>query len=76
MLNHQGQIRSLIMNKTLRSAVWTASGKGYLRQELQSGLPSLFEVQEDKVHCQIRIRPGQSGLAGVVKEKLTHLDAL
>ena len=52
------------------------SGKGCLQQEFQKGLPSLFQVQGDKVHYQITIRPGQSGLAGVVKEKLIHFDVL
>ena len=61
---------------SLRLAVWTVSGKGYLQQEFQRGLPSLFKVQADKVHYQITIRPGQSGLAGVVKEKLIHFDVL
>ena len=62
---------------SLRLAVWTVSGKGYLQQEFQRGLPSLFiKVQGDKVHYQITIRPGQSGLAGVVKEKLIHFDVL
>ena len=39
-------------------------------------LPSLFEVQGDKVHYQITIRPGQSGIAGMVKKNLIHFDVL
>ena len=67
LLNHQAQIHPLITNKTLRLAVWTVSGKGCMQQEFQRGLPSLFQVQGDKVHYQITIRPAQSGLACVVK---------
>ena len=52
------------------------SGKGYLQQEFQRGPPSLFQEQGDKVHYQSTIRPGQSGLAGVVREKLIHIDVL
>ena len=76
LLNDQAQTHPLITNKTLRLAVWTVSGKGCLQQEFQRGLPSLFQVQGDKVHYQITICPGQSGLAGVVREKLIHIDVL
>ena len=76
LLNHQAQIHPLITNKTLRLAVWTVSGKNCLQQDFQRGLLSLFQVQGDKVHYQITIRPGQSGLAGVMKEKLIHFDVL
>ena len=54
LLNHQAKIHPLITNKTLRLAVWTVSGKGYLQQEFQRVLPSLFQVQGDKVHYQIK----------------------
>ena len=76
LLNHQAQIHPLITNKTLKLAVWTVSGKGCLQQELQRGLPNLVQAQGDKVYYQITIRPDQSGLAGVVKEKLIHFDVL
>ena len=72
-LNNQAKIHPLITNKTLKLAVWTVSGKGYLQQEFQRVLPSLFQEQGDKVHYQITI-PGQSWPAGVVKEKLIHFD--
>ena len=76
LLNHQAQINPLITSKTLRLTVWTVSGKGCLQQEFQRGLPSLLQVQGYKIHYQITICPGQSGLAGVVKEKLIHFDVL
>ena len=56
--------------------VWTVSGKGWLQQQFQRGLLSLFQVQGVKVHYQITVRPGQSGLAGLVKEKFIHFDEL
>ena len=68
LLNHQGQIHPLITDKTLRLVVWTVSVKGYLRQEFQRGIPFLFQVQGDKAHYQITIRPSQIGLAGVAKK--------
>ena len=76
LLKHQAQIHRLITNRTLRSAVWTVSGKGYLQQEFQRGLSSLCQEKGDKVRNQITIRPGQSGLAGVEKEKLIQFDVL
>ena len=51
-------------------------GKGCLQQEFQRGLPGIFQVQGDKAHYQITIRPGEGGLAGVVKEKLIHFIVL
>ena len=59
----------LVINKTLRLAVWTVSGKGYLQEAFQRQLPNLFSVYDDQVQNQITIRPGPSGLAGVMKKK-------
>ena len=56
--------------------VWTVSGKGWLQQQFQRGLLSLFQVQGVKVRYQITVRPGQSGVVGLVKEKLIHCDEL
>ena len=36
----------------------------------------IFQVQGDKDHYQITIRPFQKGLADVVKEKFIHFDEL
>ena len=47
-----------------------------LATRISERLPSSFQVQGDKVHYQITIRPGLNGLAGVVKEKLIHFDGL
>ena len=63
-------------NNKQNIVVWTVSGKGYLQQDFQRELPSLFQVQGDTVHCQITICPGQSELAGAVKEKFIHFDVL
>ena len=76
LLNDQAQIHPLITSKTLRLVVWTVSGKGCLQQQFQRGLLSLFQVQGVKVRYQITVRPGQSGLVGLVKEKLIHCDEL
>ena len=70
------QSHPLIRNKALKLTVWRVPGKDCLQQEFQRGLPSLFQVKGDIVHYQIAIRPGQSGLATVVKEKSIHFDVL
>ena len=76
LLKYQGQIYPLIKNETLSCAVWTVSGKGCLQQEFQRGLVRLFQVEGDKRHYQTTFCPGQSRLAGVMKEKFIHFDVL
>ena len=74
--NPQGEVHPLIANRTLRLAVWTISGKDYLRTEFQKQLPNLLQVQDEKVHRQITIRPGECGLAGVINNRLIHFDVM
>ena len=65
-----GKEHPLITNKTLRFAAWKISGRDYLCQGFREQLPDLFLIQEE-VHLQeIMNRPGESGLAGVVGDKL------
>ena len=60
----------LITNKTLRLAAWKSSGKDYLCQGFWEQLPVLLLTQGE-VHLQeIMNRPGETGLAGVVGDKL------
>ena len=47
--NPQGEVHPLIASRTLRLAVWTISGKDYLRREFQKQLPNLLQVQDKKV---------------------------
>ena len=47
--NPQGKIHPLIANRTLRLAVWTISGKDYLRREFQKQLPNLLQVLKVKL---------------------------
>ena len=67
---------SINKNETLSCAVWTVSGKGCLQQEFQRELVRLFQVEGDKRHYQTTFCPGQSRLAGVMKEKFIHFDVL
>ena len=76
LINPQGQVHPLIANRTLRLAVWTISGKDYLRREFQKQLPNLLQVQDEKVHSQITIRHGECGLAGVINNRLMHFDVM
>ena len=47
--NPQGEVHPLIANRTLRLAVWTISGKDYLRREFQKQLPNLLQVLKVKL---------------------------
>ena len=74
--NPQGEVHPLIANRTLRLAVWTISGKDYLRREFQKQLTNLLQVQDEKVQSQITIRPGECGLAGVINNKLMQFNVM
>ena len=76
LMNPEKQLHPLLINKTLRSAVWTVSWKIYLQEAFQRQLPNLFPVCDDQVQYQITIPPGHNGLAGVMREKLIHFDMI
>ena len=60
----------LITNKNLRLEAWKTSARDYFCQGLREQLPVLLLTQE-KVHLQeIMNLPGESGLAGVIGDKL------
>ena len=67
--NPQGEVRPLTVNRTLRLAVWTISGKDYLRKGFQKQMPNLLKVQDEKVQSQITICPGECRLAGVINNR-------
>ena len=76
LINPQGEVHPLIADRTLQLAVWTISGKYYLRREFQKQLPNLLQAQDEKVHSQITICPGECGLAGVINNRLMHFDVM
>ena len=75
-INPQREVHALIANRTLRLAVWTISGKDYLRREFQKQLPNLLQVQDKKIHSQITIRPGECRIAGVINNRLMHFGVM
>ena len=72
----QGEIHPLIASRTLGLAVWTISGKDYLKRDFQKQLPILLQVQDEKSQSQIISRPGDCGLAGVINNRLMHFDVM
>ena len=65
-----GKEHPLIINKTLRLAAWKISGRDYLCQGFWEQLPDLLLTQGE-VHLQeIMNQLGESGLAGVLGDKL------
>ena len=71
-----GMIHPLVQNQTLHLIVWTLSGNVFLQRAYQRKLPVLSCNLSEKELFLITNRPGDSGLAGVVKGKLVPLDVL
>ena len=76
LMDPQNQIHPLVKEKTLRLVAWHLSGNPFLPKDYQRGLQTLSEIAEDKAHCLLTNRPGESGLAGVVNKRLILFDAL
>ena len=70
--NPKREIHPLVKNRTLQLMAWTVSRQDCRRREFQRQLPPLSPGQEDQILMQIMIRPGESGLAGVLEGKLIH----
>ena len=73
-MNPQKQLYPFLINKTLRLAVWTVPWKSYLQEAFRRQLPN--KVCDDQRHYQIIGHPGHRGLTGVIKEKLSHFNAI
>ena len=63
-------------NKTMGLAAWIITGNIWLKKEFQKGLQILSFHEEERVLTQIIVRPGISGLAGVINRRLIHFDVL
>ena len=60
----------LIEKGKLKLLAWKISGKSNLQKELQITMQTLSQVPEDKVQSLISNHPGESGITGVVGNKL------
>ena len=76
LVNPQGQVHPLVVNKTLRLMAWKVSGRVWPQKEFRKGLQSLSQVPEDQVHHLITNWPGVNRLAGVVNGKLIRIHAI
>ena len=74
--NPQGQAHPLVKNQSLRLVPWTVSGVSCKQKEYQKKLPTLSFPQEETARSLITNRPGESGLAGVLREKYIPFDVL
>ena len=68
--NPQGKNHPLIETWSLRLVVWKLSDKVCKWKEIQAMLPNLSHIQGEKSQQLIMNRPGVSGLAGAMKDKL------
>ena len=60
----------------MRLAAWIITVNIWLKKEFQKGLQTLSFHEEERVLTQIIVRPGISGLAGVINRRLNHFDVL
>ena len=74
--NPQSKKHPLLETGSLRLAVWKVSGKVCKWKKFQAMLPNLSHIQGEKAQQLITNRPGVSGLAGVMKDKLIHFKQL
>ena len=55
---------------------WIITGNIWIRKEFQKGFQTLSFHQEERVLPQIIVRPGISGLAGVINGTMIHFDVI
>ena len=70
------ELHPLITKGNLQLLAWIVSGKGCLQKEYQRNLPLLLQMPDDQAQSLITNRPGISGIAGVLGDKLIPLNAL
>ena len=63
----------LCQNQTLAVAAWKVSANSILQKTYPTKQLSCLNVAEDRAHCIITERSGESETAGVSQEKLTPL---
>ena len=73
LLSPEEKIHPLIQNLPLRLVAWLKSGKVYFQNGYQKGLLTLSQLPEEQGLSQITNRPGESGLAGFIGNKLIPL---
>lgn len=71
-----GESHPLMENQTLRLVAWKIAGKFWQVREYQEKLQNLLHVPEQEAHSLIINRPGESGLVGVVNNRLILFDVL
>ena len=72
----QGQKHPLQEGNQLHLLAWKVSGKPWKVKEYQNSLPHLSQIPEGQGQNLITNRPGESGLAVVIKAKLTPLQVI
>ena len=72
LVNPQGQVHPLVVNKTQGLVAWKVSGRVWPKKQFGKGLQNLSQVAEDEAHHLITNRPGVNGLACLVNAKLIY----
>ena len=72
----QGQKHPLQEGNQLHLVAWKVSGKSWKVRKYQNSLPHLFQISEGQDQYLITNRPGKSGLADVMNERLIPLQVI
>ena len=76
LLNPLGEKHLLVKTRSLRLAPWKITGKTLKSKEFQGVQPNLSTCPGDQVQLHATNRPGTSGLAGAVYNKLIQFVCL
>ena len=72
----QGWNHQLIESNQLHLAAWIVSGRVFQQKEYQSKLQTLSQIADDKVQYLVTTRPGESGLAGMLGNRLIQFEVM
>ena len=69
-----GKLNSLVMLKSLQLVAWIISGRTYLQNEYQKGLPTLSQKVGEHLQSSITSQLERSVVAGVLNERYLPID--
>ena len=78
LINPQGEVHLRSSSSNFKQKI-TTSGVDHIRERLpKKGVSETAakQVQDGKHHSQIKNRPGQCGLAGMINNRLMHFDVM
>ena len=74
LLGPSGDLHPLMMKGQLQLAAWIVSGLPWCQKDYQQKLRSLSQIADDQARYLLTNRPGESGLAGVIRGTMIPFD--